>query len=38
MVTNLKEKSGIDSKLIVQGQGQNIWFKSVNKSLEHNDG
>ena len=32
MVTNLKEKPGVDSKLVTQGPAQNIWFQTVNNA------
>jgi len=33
MITGLNEQSGIEPCLIVQGNDQNIWFKTVNSLL-----
>jgi hypothetical protein len=38
MLTGLTEKSTLAPQLTARGQQQNIWFESVNKSLEHTDG
>ena len=38
MVTNLTEHIELDPVLITQGDQQNIWFKTVNKSLETDNG
>lgn len=38
MIVGLGEKQPLDPVLITQGQQQNIWFETVNKSLEHTDG
>jgi hypothetical protein len=38
MVTNLNERSGVGSELATLGDQKNIWFETVNTSLEHTDG
>ena len=38
MIVGLNEKQSLEPMLITQGHQQNIWFESVNKSLEHTDG
>ena len=38
MIVGLKETCPLASHLIPHEQDQNIWFESVNKSLEHTDG
>lgn len=38
MLTGLTEKSALLSHLTTQGQQQNIWFETVNNSLETNNG
>jgi hypothetical protein len=38
MLTGLTEKSTLTPQLTARGQQQNIWFETVNKSLEHTDG